>query len=131
MTIAEVCKQCEISADTLRYYERVGVIPPVRRAASGIRNYTETDVNWVQFVKYMRSAGISIEALVEYLQLFRQGDRTLKARKAILMEQRMLLAERVATQQAVLERLDHKIENYETMCAEWERKHLIPKEGLS
>lgn len=131
MTIAEVCKLCDISADTLRYYERVGVVPPVPRAASGIRNYRDVDVSWVQFIKCMRSAGISIEALVEYVQLFQQGNSTLKARKAILMEQRALLAERVAAQQAVLDRLDRKIANYETQCAEWERKYLVPQEGLA
>lgn len=127
MTIAEVCKACDVSPDTLRYYERIGLIPPVARTAGGIRNYTETDVNWVGFAKCMRRAGLSIEALVEYVALFRRGDATLAARKGILVEQRDLLAARVAEQQAVLERLNAKIENYERKCVAWERAHLRRK----
>lgn len=129
MTIAEVCKACDVSPDTLRYYERIGLIPPVARTASGIRNYTEMDMNWVRFAKCMRRAGLSIEALVEYVALFRKGDVTLPARKGILVEQRALLAARVAEQQEVLARLDAKIENYERRCAVWEREHLLRRKG--
>lgn len=124
MTIAEVCKRCGITPDTLRYYERVGLIPPVARTASGIRNYTETDVNWVGFATCMRRAGLSVETLAKYVALFRQGDATLAARKRLLEEQRALLAARVAEQQKVLARLDAKIANYEAKCVVWEREHL-------
>lgn len=124
MTIAEVCKRCDVSPDTLRYYERVGLIPPVARTAGGVRNYTETDVNWVGFAKCMRGAGLSIEALAAYVALFRQGDASLSARKRLLEGQRALLAARVAEQQEVLARLDAKIANYEAKCVAWERVHL-------
>lgn len=113
MTIAEVSKKFNLSADTLRYYERIGLIPSVNRNASGIRNYTEEDCNWIQFIKCMRSAGLSIEVLVEYVSMFQQGTSTIKARKELLIEQRSQLAEKIKEMQQTLERLDKKIDGYE------------------
>lgn len=113
MMIAEVSKKYDITADTLRYYERVGLIPPVNRNASGIRNYTEEDCNWVGFIKCMRSAGLSIEVLVEYVTMFQQGNSTIKARKELLIEQRRQLIERINEMKQTLERLDMKIDGYE------------------
>ncbi|WML34270.1 MerR family transcriptional regulator [Clostridium sp. OS1-26] len=113
MTIAEVSKRFNLSADTLRYYERIGLIPSVNRNASGIRDYTEEDCNWVNFIKCMRSAGLSIEVLVEYVSMFQQGTSTIKARKELLIEQRSQLAEKIKEMQQTLERLDKKIDGYE------------------
>ena len=113
MTIAEVSRRYDISPDTLRYYERIGLIPPVHRTAGGIRDYTDDDCNWVGFVKCMRSAGLTIEALIEYVTLYQQGDETIQARKDLLIEQRRLLLERIEEMQATVARLDGKIERYD------------------
>ncbi len=123
MTIAEVSKKYDISADTLRYYERIGLIPPVPRTKSGIRNYDETSCGWIELMKCMRKSGVQIEALIEYVALFQQGDSTVDARKAILIEQRDQLLERIHDMQASLKRLNEKIDHYEQglMTAE---KHL-------
>ena len=80
MKIAEVSKEYGLSVDTLRYYERIGLLPNVTRTASGIRDYSEQDCARVQFVKCMRAASVSIEALIEYMALYDQGDSTLEAR---------------------------------------------------
>ena len=121
MRIAEVSKQYDISADTLRYYERIGLLPRVHRNASGVRDYDETDLARVKFIKCMRGANVSIEALIEYMQLFVEGDATLAARKAILEEQRDLVRERIAEMQAGLDRLDYKIAHYEDLIVEAEK----------
>lgn len=113
MKIAEVSKKYGLSTDTLRYYERIGLLPNVARTASGIRDYSEQDCARVQFVKCMRGANVSIEALIEYMNLFEQGDGTVEARKALLEEQRDLVQARIAEMQAGLDRLNYKIENYE------------------
>lgn len=113
MTIAEVSKKYDISADTLRYYERIGLLPPVPRNKSGIRNYDEESCGWIELMKCMRAAGVQIEALIEYVALFRRGDETLDARKALLIEQRAQLAARMADMQRSLDRLDYKISMYE------------------
>lgn len=122
MTIAEVGRQFELTPDTLRYYERIGLIPPVHRTESGIRDYDQTDINWVEFIKCMRDAGVSIETLAEYVSLFQQGDNTAGARKALLVEQRAQLASRIEAMQAVLARLDKKIEGYEKLMFACESK---------
>ena len=114
MTITEVAKLYDLSADTLRYYERIGIIPSVNRNHNGIRNYTENDCGWVSFAKCMRNAGLPVEVLIEYVTLFQQGNATAEARKEILIEQRDKLVERIAEMQETLDRLNHKIENYET-----------------
>ncbi len=111
--IAEVSERYNMTADTLRYYERIGLIPPVNRNASGIRNYTEEDCNWVHFMKCMRGAGLSIEVLVEYVSMVQQGNSTIKARKELLIEQRSRLAENIKEMQGTLKRLDKKIDGYE------------------
>ncbi len=113
MKIAEVSEQYDITTDTLRYYERIGLIPPVNRNESGIRNYNELDLRRVDFIKCMRSAGLPIEVLIEYVGLVQQGDKTIEARKEILKEQRELLVARMKEMQNTLNILNHKIEVYE------------------
>jgi len=113
MTIAEVSRKYDLSQDTLRYYERIGLIPDVNRNKSGIRDYTEDDCRWVEFVKCMRNAGLPIEVLIEYVSLFQQGDETTETRKELLIEQRRLLAEKLEDIKKTIERLDFKIERYE------------------
>jgi DNA-binding transcriptional MerR regulator len=122
MRIAEVSEQYGISTDTLRYYERVGLIPPVNRKESGVRDYNELDLRRVEFIKCMRSAGLPVEVLIEYVGLVQQGDRTIEARKEILKEQRELLAARMREMQKTLDILDHKIEVYEKAVLKKEKE---------
>ncbi|MDR3115076.1 MAG: MerR family transcriptional regulator, partial [Treponema sp.] len=84
MTIAEVAERYGLSTDTLRYYERIGLLAPVPRTKGGIRDYGEIDLMVVDFVKCMRSAGIPVESLIEYMTLLQQGETTRETRKAIL-----------------------------------------------
>lgn len=113
MTIAEVSKKFGLSPHTLRYYERIGLIPKVKRGNGGTREYTEEDCKWIEFIKCMRSAGIPVKVLVEYVRLLQQGEKTLEARKRILVEQREKLVSRIREMQKALERLNFKIEQYE------------------
>jgi DNA-binding transcriptional MerR regulator len=122
MKIAEVSEHYGISSDTLRYYERIGLIPPVNRNGGGIRDYSDIDVRRVEFIKCMRSAGLPIEVLIEYVGLVQQGNQTIAARKEILMEQRELLAARMKEMQKTLDILDHKIEGYENTVLKREKE---------
>ncbi len=124
MTISEVSQKYGLPADTLRYYEKVGLIPPVNRKKSGVRDYTETDCGWVEFIKCMRGAGLSIETLIEYVSLFRRGNRTLQKRKQLLIKERDALQQRVEQMQQTLNRLNHKIEVYEEKIVACEKKLL-------
>lgn len=113
MTIAEVSKQYGLSQDTLRYYERVGMIPPVTRTAGGIRDYQEEDLGWVELAKCMQSAGLPVESLIEYVKLFREGDSTIEARRDLLAERREELLEQKRQIEETLDLLDYKISHYE------------------
>jgi DNA-binding transcriptional MerR regulator len=128
MKIAEVSEQFSMSVDTLRYYERVGLIPPVNRNESGIRDYNELDLRRVDFIKCMRSAGLPVEVLIEYVALVQEGDSTIEARKEILKEQRALLAARMEEMQKTLDILDHKLDVYEKAVLTKEKKIVEPQD---
>jgi Predicted transcriptional regulators len=128
MKIAEVSERYGMSSDTLRYYERIGLIQPVNRNVSGIRDYVDVDIRRVEFIKCMRSAGLPIEVLIEYVGLVQQGDRTIEARKDILIEQRELLAGRMKEMQKTLDILDHKIEVYENAVLTKEKEIIQTQE---
>ena len=113
MTIAEVSKKYDLKADTIRYYERIGLIPTIPRTKNGIRDFDEESCNWIEFIKCMRNAGMEIEILLEYVNLFRQGKTTVKARKKLLEEQREKLKEKQENINATIERLDYKLELYD------------------
>lgn len=113
MKIAEVSERYGLTADTLRYYERIGLIPRINRNDSGIRDYGELDIRRVEFIKCMRSAGLSIEVLIEYMDLVQRGDETIATRKDILREQRDLVIARIQEMQKTLDLLNHKIQVYE------------------
>lgn len=113
MTIKEVGEKYGISGDTLRYYERIGMIPPVARTESGIRNYTEKDLSFIELVLCMRGAGLPIEAIIEYVKLYQQGDETFAARLALLQDQRETLIEQKEKIENALNRLNYKITQYE------------------
>ncbi len=121
MNIKLVSEKTNLSADTIRYYERIGLIPPVRRNKHGVREFDEEDIRWIDFARQMRKAGISIEALIEYTELFRGGDEaTIQARVDILCNERDELQKRIDEMQQALNRLNYKIDNYEN--------HVVPAE---
>ena len=120
MTIKEVSEQYGITQDTLRYYEKAGLIPPVHRTEAGLRDYQPQDCAWVEFIKCMRGAGLSIETLQKYVALFQKGDKTLAARKNLLLKERERIHAQIKTMQATLKRLDYKIRVYDGKLRECE-----------
>lgn len=125
MTIKEVSEKYGISSDTLRYYERVGVLPPITRTSGGIRDFGEEDLAWIELVLCMRSAGLPIEAIIEYVMLFQFGDSTFSARLELLSEQRRKLLEQREKIDITIDRLNYKIAKYEkavkTGQLDWEK----------
>ncbi len=113
MTIKEVCEKYNLKPDTLRYYERVGVIPEVTRTAGGIRDYQEEDIRWVEKAVCMRNAGVPVDMLIEYMRMVAQGDETIEARANLLKEARAQILEARQKYDAALERLEYKISRYE------------------
>lgn len=134
MTIKEVCTRYHIAPDTLRFYERVGAIPAVRRTKNGIRDYGEQDIGWVENAICMRSAGVPVEMVAEYVKLCQQGDETFSARRDLLKEVRGGLLTEIDKCRRELERLEYKIERYESAVETgklvWDRSFSYdPEEG--
>lgn len=113
MTIKEVSEKYSVSQDTLRYYERVGMIPPVTRTSGGMRDYQEENLKWIELTLCMRKAGLPVEAMIEYLKLFQQGDETISARLELLTAQRDILVAKKTEIENTLKRLNYKISKYE------------------
>lgn len=124
MLIAEVCKKYDLTADTIRYYERIGLMPTIPRTENGIRNFDEESCKWIEFIKCMRNAGMEIEILLEYVDLFKKGKSTVQARKKLLEEQRERLIEKQKNINATIERLDYKLELYDEII-EGKRKDFM------
>lgn len=112
MTISETSKEVDLTADTLRYYEKIGILGPVGKNSAGHRDYQEEDIKRIHFIKCMRTAGLSIELIKKYLDLFEIGDETAPQRKEILVTQRKELANKMQELQNTLDYLDAKIEKY-------------------
>lgn len=115
MTISEVSEKYSLTADTIRYYEKEGLIPRVPRTKNGIRDFDEETCSWIEFIKCMRNAGLEIETLKKYVTLFKQGKKTIRERKLLLEEQRNKLLEKQKNINATLDRLNYKIKWYEDM----------------
>lgn len=113
LTIKQVSEKYGISGDTIRYYERVGVLPPINRTSGGIRDFSEEDLSWIELVLCMRNAGLPIEAIIEYVRLSRLGDSTFAERLELLSEQRRKLIEQREKIDITLDRLNYKIAKYE------------------
>ncbi len=128
MTIKEVCEKYDITSDTLRYYERVGVIPEVSRTKGGIRDFSEEDIKWVENAICMRSAGVPVEMLIEYVKLFREGDSTIEARRNLLVEARMAVQKKLDKYQVTMDKLNYKISRYEeamkTGVLKWDAENM-------
>lgn len=121
MLISEVSEKYDLTQDTLRYYERIGLIPKVNRNENGIRDYTEEDCRWVEFIKCMRGVGLPVGLLMEYVTLFQQGDETIELRKELLIEQRKQLMIKFEEMKQVMGRLDDKIDRYEQTIGKKEK----------
>ena len=113
MTIAEVSKKYDLTPDTIRYYEKEGLIPRVPRNKSGIRDFDESSCRWIEFIKCMRNAGLSIEVLSKYVKLMNERPETAKERKQLLEGQREILLKRQKDINDTIDRINYKIEIYD------------------
>lgn len=119
MNIKKVSEQLEITPDTIRYYERIGLVPPINRNKNGVRDFTDLDIQRLDFIKCMRHAGLSIESLHEYMHLYSlNDDRTIPTRKRILEEEAEKLDERIASLQETRAYLQHKINVYDSQLTQ-------------
>lgn len=124
MTISEVSKKYNLTQDTIRYYERIGLIPRVPRTKSEVRDFDDESCRWIEFIKCMRSSGMAIDVLIEYVKLYKEGSNTLEQRKNLLIEQRKKLLKKQEEIKSTIERLEYKIKIYDEIV-EGKRKDFL------
>ncbi|MGH3436198.1 MAG: MerR family transcriptional regulator [Sciscionella sp.] len=112
-SIAQAADRSGLSIDTLRYYERIGLVDPPARDSGGRRSYSDTDLVWLGFLTKLRTTGMPIRMMREYATLRHHGDATAGRRKQILMEQRATVRARIAELNGCMDALNYKISNYE------------------
>lgn len=113
-TISEVSEKYQISSSTLRYYERIGLLPNIPRKANGNRYFTDQLLNWLEMIICLRHSGVPIEKLIEYAKLIQKGDDTIATREALLREQLAELYQKKVNLQRSIQRLEDKIALYES-----------------
>jgi DNA-binding transcriptional MerR regulator len=118
LTITEVAARTGLSTDTLRYYEKAGLIDRVGRSTGGRRRYAAADLDWIAFLLRLRDTGMSIADMQRFAELRRGGDVTMADRLALLREHRTQLAERIRRLEANGGALDEKITHYEKSLGE-------------
>ncbi|WP_347962916.1 MerR family transcriptional regulator [Lactococcus formosensis] len=128
MNIKKAAEMFDLSVDTLRYYERVGVIPPIHRNMSGYRDYTTNDLNWIYLAKSLRNAGLSVESLIEFAHLaqVRETQNVEEAQKQILVDQLGELDKKLSEMHEVRDLLVYKIETYDDHIAKFKTGELDP-----
>ena len=117
LTISDAARASGVSAHTLRYYERAGLLDPIDRGAGGHRRYAEEDLVRIQFLSKLRSTGMPIRQVRAYADLMRGGDETHEARLALLQEHREAVRARLAETERNLELIDRKIDFYRERLA--------------
>ncbi|TPR42878.1 MerR family transcriptional regulator [Apilactobacillus micheneri] len=123
MNINGVSKKFEVSKDTLRYWERIGLLPHVGRNDSGYRDYSEMDMNWVFYIKVLRKAGMSIELLIDFVESYRSNNDA-KSRKELLIEQKQKLIDEIEARKKTLNYLSFKIDHFEDHTLNYENEKL-------
>ena len=113
MIIGEAAEKMGISIDTLRYYERIGILPPVPRKSNGIRVYDASYLEWVALVKNLKASGMSLDAVIDYIELARQGESTYAQRKQLLLESRQALSKKILALQVTMRQATEQLEHYD------------------
>jgi DNA-binding transcriptional MerR regulator len=111
-TIAEVAERTGLTAHTLRYYERAGLLDPPARGANGHRRYSEHDLGMLGILTRLRATGMSIQEMRRYAELCRFGPETFDERQVLLEDHRQLVLDRIAALQTDLQLIERKIKTY-------------------
>jgi DNA-binding transcriptional MerR regulator len=117
MTIADAAREAGVSAHTIRYYERAGLLAPIERNGSGHRRFTTDDLEWIVGITKFRATGMPIRRIREYAELVRDGEGNEAERLALLEAHREDVRRRLDEVQRNLELVDYKIRHYRECLA--------------
>ncbi|MFB5676350.1 MerR family transcriptional regulator [Paenibacillus terreus] len=108
-TIKEVAEKTGVSGYTLRFYEKEGVLPHVKRDVNGVRVYSDTDIDWIETVQVLRSTGLALGEIREYVELYKGGRETLPQRKKLMMHQKSKVEDQISRLIKTLEKINYKL----------------------
>lgn len=112
-SIGQVAEKTGLSAYTLRYYEKEGLLPFVKKNASGIRRYSDEDINWLSMIECLKATGMPLKEIRLYIKWYNEGDGTLSKRLALFRKRRMAVQNEIATLQKIMGKVEFKIRLYE------------------
>nr|WP_319488837.1 MerR family transcriptional regulator [uncultured Caproiciproducens sp.] len=121
-SITQAAEKMNLTAHTLRYYEKEGLLPFVERTESGIRIFTDSDLEWLSLICCLKGTGMSIKKIKEYIDLCLEGDRTLEDRRQIFIKQRESVLQQIQEMQKHLAKVNYKIQFYDQACAVYQNK---------
>lgn len=116
-TIKEVSEKTGLSIHTLRYYDKEGLLPFVKRSESGIRLFKDSDLEWLSTICVLKDTGMPLKKIREYIDLFLQGTSTLETRRQIFIDHRVKLLKKIEELEKNLELVEHRIQFYDEACA--------------
>jgi len=112
MNIKQFSELTQVSAYTLRYYEKIGLLKQVSRSANGHRSFSAKDVDWVGFIKRLKDMGMELKKIQQYADLREQGESTSEQRKQLLVEHVLVVEKRIKVEVSNLEKIKQKIQYY-------------------
>ncbi len=120
-TIKEVSEKTGISAHTLRFYEKEGLLPDIERNTNGVRMYCDDNITWIETVQALRSTGLPLAEIKQYLELYRSKDSTLEQRKELLLHQKNKVEDQISRLIKTLEILNYKLALLDAQGNKFER----------
>lgn len=119
-TIKDVSNKTGITSHTLRFYEKQGVLPYAERNDNGVRLYDESSIDWIETILALRSTGIPLAEIRDYVELHKDGDRTLQQRKEIMIEHKLRVEKQMLQLIKTLEKINYKMAVYDMQLKELE-----------
>ena len=116
-TVGEMAKLLGVTASTLRYYDKEGLLPFVERSSGGIRMFRELEIEWLRVIECMKKAGMSIKDIRQYIELALKGDDTIELRLMMFRRQKEVLQQKMAEMQHTMAMVEYKCWYYETAKA--------------
>ena len=129
-SIGEVAEIMGVTTYTLRYYEKEGLLPNIRKNSAGLRRFTQQDLTWLEIVDCLKSTGLPLKAIKRYLELSKDGDATVKERMEIFLVQKQRLEQQIKALQENMEKINFKIKYYEAAIQDGEENVLSKHRDL-
>ena len=111
-SIQQVSKSTKLKTHVLRYYEKEGLIPYVERSSSGIRQYSEDNIEWIGLIRCLKNTGMTIKQIKDFVDLSLHGEKTLKQRRDMLIEHKTNIVSQLEQLQKNLKQVEWKINYY-------------------